>query len=242
MDIKGKIAVMNWKCNPSSKEEAEALAVASDIDGVIICPPAPFIEAVRNKLNKAVLGSQDGFWEEGAFTGEYSFNQLSSAGVKYSVIGHSERRWLFGEDSSSISKKVKAAIKAGIIPILCVGEKERISKPEAIETVLSQLMASIKDIAENDMENIIVAYEPVWAIGTGNNASLKEVEPVILGIIEYFKENFDKKMNVIYGGSVLSENVKNYIISPYISGVLVGGSSLNKDKALEIIKIIKSTI
>ncbi|MFA5052531.1 MAG: triose-phosphate isomerase [Parcubacteria group bacterium] len=229
MKTSDKLVVMNWKCNPASSAEAKLLASASDSPNVIVCPPAPFLSLVAGKLKHASLGSQDGFYTEGAYTGEYSFAQLESLGVKYAILGHSERRKNFGETSESVSKKTLAAINAGVIPIVCVGERKRTSVPSAIKTVIAQLNDSLSGVPKEKADKIILTYEPVWAISTtsgGRNATLKEMAPVMEAMAERFQKIFGKKAKVLYGGSVNPANAEIYAEAPDVSGVLVGGASL----------------
>jgi len=235
-----KLIVMNWKCNPRFATETSALTVLSDKKGVIICPPAVFIHSVALKLKKASLGAQNGFWAEGAYTGEYSFNQLKSIGVKYAIIGHSERRILFNEDSQIISKKIASALAANISPILCVGEKKRTNISNAIKTVIAELNNSLIGIPKEKLGKIIIAYEPIWAIGTEKNASLTEILPIISAIKKHIMDLSGKKIKVIYGGSVNLQNVSIYTTSPFIDGVLVGGASTDKQKSARIIDKIRN--
>ena len=240
MKTNDKLIVMNWKCNPRFTTEASALAIVADKKGVIICPPAVFLHTVAAKLKKASLGAQNGFWAEGAYTGEYSFGQLKSAGVKYAIIGHSERRLLFGENSQIISKKIASALAAGISPIVCIGEKKRTTVYTAIKAVVTELNNSFTGISKDNLGKIILAYEPIWAIGTGKNAPLDEVLPIISAMRKYMMDLSNKKIKIIYGGSVSPENVSSYAVSPFIDGVLVGGASANKQKSAAIIEKLHS--
>jgi len=238
--MNNKLIVMNWKCNPRSIAEARVLAAASDVKGVVVCPPSVFLCSVAKILKQASLGAQNGFWEEGAYTGEYSFGQLKSAGVKYAIIGHSERRLLFAEDSQIISKKVASALTANISPIICVGEKKRTTVSTAVKTVVAELNNSLTGISKEKLGKIILAYEPIWAIGTGKSASLDEILPIIFAIRKRFTDLSNKKVKIIYGGSVSPENINSYAVSPFIDGVLVGGVSANKQKSMEIIDKLHS--
>ena len=240
MKTNDKLIVMNWKCNPRSTMEASALTAVSDKKEVIICPPAVFLHIVASKLKKASLGTQNGFWTEGAYTGEYSFNQLKNIGVKYAIIGHSERRILFGEDSQVISKKIASALTANISPIVCVGEKKRISISNTIKTIITELNNSLIGISKEKLGKIIIAYEPIWAIGTEKNASLTEILPIISAIKKHIMDLSGKKIKVIYGGSVNPQNVSIYTRSPFIDGVLIGGASTNKQKSARIIDKIRN--
>ena len=240
MKTNNKLIVMNWKCNPRSTTEASSLAVASDKKGVIICPPVVFLHSVAQKLKEASLGAQNGFWAEGAYTGEYSFHQLKSIGTKYAIIGHSERRLLFREDSQVISKKITSALAVNISPIFCVGEKKRTNISNAIKTVIAELNNSLIGVPKEKIGKIILAYEPIWAIGTGKNASLVEVLPIISAMKKYMMDLSGKKIKVIYGGSVNPENVMEYATDTSIDGVLVGGASADKQKSAKIIDKIRN--
>jgi triosephosphate isomerase (TIM) len=219
-----KILIFNWKMNPSTLREAVSLAKASDFDDVVVAPPFTFLEKVGNLLKKSELGAQDLFWEDkGAFTGEVSAKELKSVGVKYVIIGHSERRHKFDETDEMVAKKMKAAAENGLISVLCVGET-------ALRIGLSQL-SNVKG------KSLIVAYEPVWAIGTGNPESPESA----LETIRYIKSMVSGKWSftpkVLYGGSVNSKNLKNYLQYKEVDGALVGGASLKKDEIKKVVKI-----
>jgi triosephosphate isomerase len=244
MKSSGKLIVMNWKCNPASVSESLGLASTSDASNVVICPPAAFLDIVGKNIHDASLGAQDGYWSEGAWTGEYSFRQLRSIGVKYAIVGHSERRLFFGETSESVSKKTAAALASGISPVVCVGEKKRANLSSAIKTVISQLEGSLADIPKDRAGKVILAYEPIWAISTAvkgaRNASLAEMEPVMIAMAEEFRKVFDVKAKVLYGGSVNPDNAGIYASCPSVQGVLVGGASVDKKKAAAVIRLMKA--
>lgn len=169
-----KILVANWKMNPQTEGEATKLAKAIDSKNVVICPPFPFLRTVGNVLKRAALGAQDVFWEEkGAYTGEVSAKMLKGLGVRYTIVGHSERRRWLHETDEIINKKVQAALKAGLNVILCVGEPLSIRKKGfqvAKNFVKNQLQKDLKNlltIHHKLQTKLIVAYEPIWAIGTG---------------------------------------------------------------------------
>jgi len=244
MKSSDKLIVMNWKCNPSSVSESLGLASVSDAENVVVCPPAAFLDAVGKKVKAASLGAQDGYWSEGPWTGEYSFRQLRSVGVKYAIIGHSERRLIFGETSESVSQKAAGALAAGVSPMVCVGERKRASLSSAIKNVISELEASLAGIPKSKAGKIILVYEPIWAISTtpggARNASLAEMEPVMAAMAEKFKGLFGMKAKVLYGGSVNPENAGIYAGCPSVQGVLVGGASIDKKKAAAVIRLIKA--
>jgi triosephosphate isomerase (TIM) len=234
-----KILIFNWKMNPSTLREAVSLAKASDFDDVVVAPPFTFLEKVGNLLKKSELGAQDLFWEDkGAFTGEVSAKELKSVGVKYVIIGHSERRHKFDETDEMVAKKMKAAAENGLISVLCVGEtaeeKDRGEKEKVLER---QLRIGLSQLSNVKGKSLIVAYEPVWAIGTGNPESPESA----LETIRYIKSMVSGKWSftpkVLYGGSVNSKNLKNYLQYKEVDGALVGGASLKKDEIKKVVKI-----
>jgi len=231
-----KLIVMNWKCNPVTIREARALISVSDISDAVICPPAIFLKSVADTIKNATLGAQNGFFEEGAYTGEYSFNQLKNIGVKYAIIGHSERRYIFGETSALIAKKVGASLSVGISPIVCVGEKKRSSLGNAIKNAITELNNSLSDVSQDKAKKIILAYEPIWAIGTGRNATLDDILPVMSAMRKQFNELFGIMPKILYGGSVNAENISEYINNPLIDGALIGSASANILKARALVK------
>jgi len=235
-----KLIIANWKMNPSSVSAAVRLAAKTEKgalksgNDIVVAPPFPFLLSVKKVLKKAKLGAQDDFWEnQGAYTGEISPAMLKSSGVKYVIVGHSERRRL-GETDDAINKKIKASLKAGLKPILCVGESLEVRKKgltAAKNFVKSQLKKDLKGLPRPG--GIIVAYEPIWAIGTGK--SDKPQDTVEMAI--FIKGIAGSKAKILYGGSVTSKNAKNFLQYKEIDGALVGGASL---KAGEFNKIINS--
>ncbi len=231
--------------NPETESAAIELARNADVLGVVIVPPFPFIQAVGKILKRAALGAQDVFWENsGAYTGEVSPIMLKRLGVSYVIVGHSERRRYFKETDEIISKKAKIAVDAGLNVILCVGENGDIRKNGAatsMEFVKKQLEQSIINISKNSVAEIIIAYEPVWAIGTGKNATPEDAEEMaeyIKKVIERLDE-FQKPVRVLYGGSVSQKNARVLSSGKNIDGLLVGGVSLN---AQEFRGVISETL
>ena len=161
-----KILIANWKSNPQTEAEAVALAEASDVAGWILCPPFVFLNQVAKTIKKAQLGAQDVFWNKGAFTGEVSPEQLNSLGVKYVIIGHSERRQNLGETDEMVAKKVAAALQAGITPVICVGESKSARDAGQTQTFIKQQLEVGLSLSGECEKEIIVAYEPMWAIST----------------------------------------------------------------------------
>jgi len=231
-----KIIIANWKSNPRSIDEARKLAKAIDFKNAVVCPPFPFLEAVGGTLKKASLGAQDVFWGDvGAYTGEVSWRHLKSLGVKYVIIGHSERRRYLKESDELISKKVEAALKAGLKVVLCVGEDLNIHN-EGMESV----KIFIKDQLENDLPlnpksyilnpRLIIAYEPIWAISTETGGKPDTPENAV-EMIKFIKGILNSGFNimnpkVLYGGSVNVKNASEFLINKEIDGALVGGASL----------------
>jgi triosephosphate isomerase (TIM) len=188
------------------------------------------------------LGAQNVHWEpEGAFTGEISVSMLQEIGVKYVIIGHSERRIYFGETDKSVNQKVKATFAGGLIPIVCVGEtlKER-ENGQTKNVVQMQLRRGWEDIPAANMQAGIIAYEPIWAIGTGKSSTADHAEEVIHFIRETITDLYDaqigNRVRIQYGGSVKPENIQNYLSQPNIDGALVGGASLDPQSFKSIIQ------
>lgn len=215
------LIVANWKMNPQALVEAKRLfdSVKKGIRRVrgvevVICPPFVYLPILKAN------GTQDCFWEEkGAFTGEISAKMLKDLGCQYVIIGHSERRRYFKETDEMINKKIKAALKVNLRPILCVEKK-------------SQIKNALRGIAKKNLKKIILAYEPVWAIGTGKACGIPEARKINLSIRKIFKRNI-----LLYGGSVDSQNARDFIKKAKFQGFLIGGASLVPK---EFIKIVKS--
>lgn len=232
--------------NPASEKEALLLArkteagiAKSTMAEVVIAPPFPFLIPVKKVLKKAKLGAQDDFWENGgAYTGEVSAAMLKTSGVKYVIVGHSERRRL-GETDEIISKKIKAALKLKIKPILCVGESLEVRKKgltAAKNFVKSQLKKDLKGISG---KGLIIAYEPIWAISTNKGAKPDKPEDS-LEMAKFIKEILHSTFymlhtRILYGGSVNSKNAENFLQYEEINGALVGGASLKSEEFKKII-------
>ncbi|MDP1719240.1 MAG: triose-phosphate isomerase [bacterium] len=233
-----KLIIANWKLNPSSPVDAEKLAKESDIKDLVIAPPFPFLEFVAAIIKKATLGAQDLFWEDsGAYTGEVSGAQLKAMNVEYAIIGHSERRKNLGETDEMVAKKVAAAIKDGIKPILCVGEtREQRDKNKMTEVIEQEVRIGLSKIAGSQAE-IIVAYEPIWAIGTGTPDSPENMIKMVKLIKEVAARVDVKNVRCIYGGSVTGQNAEDFLKNPEIEGALVGGASLKGEEIKAIMKI-----
>lgn len=226
-----KLIVGNWKLNPMSVTEAVALASKIDVsitNDVVICPPLPFLESVEYPH----VGSQDcSPYIKGAYTGEISPAQLASLGVKYCIVGHSERRTNLGESDELINAKIKALLQYKITPILCVGFGTTVQEDtlEVMEVVGEQLERGLEDV---DPSKVVVAYEPVWAIGSKNPATPDHAEQVAL----YVTTKHGVK-RVLYGGSVNSSNAASFLVEPHIAGLLIGGASLLAEDFNKIIAL-----
>ena len=227
-----KYIVANWKCNPASIVEAKKIlnGYAKNIKKsgktkAVVCPPFCYVGPAKEILKSLVaLGGQDCSWvEKGAFTGEVSAPQLASIGCGYAIIGHSERRQKFGETNESVNKKIKAALAAGLMPILCCGEtrEERIDG-KISDIVELQVKEGLKDV-DMAVTPVIIAYEPVWAIGTGDSCGVEEAKFVR----NFISNAISDKVAVLYGGSVNSKNAASYLKDAGFDGLLVGGASLD---------------
>lgn len=247
-----KIVVGNWKMNPLSLKEARVIFndITKKINKlkdteIVICPPFPFLLIGDKLKNKSIhLGAQNVFIEKmGPYTGEVSSHMLLSLGVKYVIIGHSERRAL-GDTDKIINKKVLTALKSKIIPIVCVGENTRDRNGFYLAFIKHQIIECLSSIPKNQVKNIIFAYEPVWAIGekATHEATVDEFIEIQIFIKKIIADLYDMKtatsLRIIYGGSVNSSNAKGFIDSG-AAGLLVGRDSLSPKKFGDIVKIIQ---
>ncbi|MDP6686342.1 MAG: triose-phosphate isomerase, partial [Candidatus Omnitrophota bacterium] len=189
-----------------------------------------------------MLGAQDMYWEaQGAFTGEISAAMLKDAGCRYVIVGHSERRHIFGETDEDVNKKLKVVLKHGMIPIMCVGEKLDERDGAITNEVLErQLTNGLKDMAKDEVQRIIIAYEPVWAIGTGRTATPQQAQDAHKFIRDFIKTSYDNeaslKVRIQYGGSVKPDNIAKLMAQEDVDGALVGGASLDVNSFTEIVK------
>ena len=246
--MKNKIIAGNWKMN-KNRVEAEALIaelipkVKDTNNTVIICVPfTDLCKAVKmTKGTNIHVGAQNCHWaESGAFTGEISPLMLAEMGVEYVVIGHSERRTYFGETDATVLQRTKAALKANLKPIVCIGETLQERESGNMEKVLRrQVEEGFKDISAEELENIIVAYEPVWAIGTGVTATDEQANDAIAFVRSVFAEIYGKKsadaLYIQYGGSMNDKNAQGLLSMSQIDGGLIGGASLVADKFASIV-------
>lgn len=240
--MRKKIVAGNWKMN-KTPSEAVALAkmlvplVDTDKVDVVFCVPAidiiPVTEAIKG--TKIALGAENMYFEEsGAYTGEISPAMLIDAGVKYVILGHSERRQYFAETDETVNKKVKKALEHDLIPIMCCGETlEQREKGITIDFIRTQIKCGLNSISKDDITKVVVAYEPIWAIGTGKTATSAEAEEVCAAIRGVLGEMYDKetaeKIRIQYGGSVNGKNAAELFAMPDIDGGLVGGASLKEE-------------
>jgi triosephosphate isomerase len=251
--MRKKIIAGNWKMY---KNNSEAVNLVRQLKNklekkpanttVIVCPPFTALSNVSEELmgSKIKVGAQNVFaLEEGAFTGEISPKMIKSAGAKYVIIGHSERRHYFKEDERLINKKVRLALKHKLTVILCIGEtlEERKQKLTR-DIVANQLEWNLKQIKASELKNIVIAYEPVWAIGTGKTATPKQAQEVhaFLRVVidALYNDGVGNKLTILYGGSVKPDNAEGLLSQPDIDGALVGGACL---VANDFIKIIRAS-
>jgi triosephosphate isomerase len=219
---------------------------ASPHADVVIAPPFTALETACSALGPSSwinLGAQDVHWEEqGAFTGEVSAPMLRELGCRYVLVGHSERRTLFGERDENIQKKVLAALKHGLTPILCVGESLAERETNRTESVVTaQLKVSLAGLTAQDLATVTIAYEPVWAIGTGRAATTKQAVTAHRSIRLFIETGWDSQtasaIRILYGGSVTPQNIESLLVSDAIDGALVGGACLNPNSFATIIDL-----
>lgn len=240
--MRKKIIAGNWKMNMTPSEAvklAEMLKplVNTDKVDVVFCVPAIDIIPVANviKGTKIALGAENMYFEEsGAYTGEISPYMLTDAGVKYVIIGHSERRQYFAETDDTVNKKVKKALEHNLTPIMCCGETlEQREMGITIDFIRTQIKCGLNCISEDDVTKVVIAYEPIWAIGTGKTATSAEAEEVCKAIRQVLSEMYNKtvaeEIRIQYGGSVNGKNAAELFAMPDIDGGLVGGASLKEE-------------
>ena len=249
--MRKKIVAANWKMNMTQAESARFVAAVlvelgdlSDVE-VVIVPPftaiAKVIEALGSSQNMKV-GAQNMHWERnGAFTGEVSAALLRDLFVRYVVLGHSERRTLFGETDEIVNRKVRAAHEATLRPIVCVGETLEQREKGSVQKILSiQLRGSLANLGEKELHETVIAYEPIWAIGTGHVATPAQAQEAHVFIRETLREISDEatadKIRIQYGGSVKPDNARELMSQPDIDGALVGGASLDPRSFAQIVQ------
>ncbi|MGA6925980.1 MAG: triose-phosphate isomerase [Desulfosarcina sp.] len=233
----------NWKMHKTGSQAVQAASAlkrlvetASDVE-VMIAPTFTALFPVAQALKESTiaLGAQNLHWEaQGAFTGEISADMLVDAGCSHVIIGHSERRQLFGETDSSVNRKIRSAVSKALVPVFCIGETEaQRDAGETFSVLDKQVRDGLKDFVSDDLNGLVVAYEPVWAIGTGKTATreqAQEAHQFIRGLIEkLFGESFAGSVRILYGGSVKPDNVRALMEMADVDGALVGGASLDPE-------------
>ena len=248
------IIAANWKMHKTHLEAIQSVQKLSylldkkdaEVVEVVICPPFTALRSLQTLFDADRLpyglGAQDVHWEEkGAFTGEISPSMLAALNCRYVIVGHSERRQHFGETDEIVRKKVRAVFAAGLVPILCVGETlEERDSGRTEDKVVGQVRTALTGLEDKHVTSLVVAYEPIWAIGTGRNANPADAGEVI-GLIRRTafnasSESASESMRVQYGGSVKAGNIREFMAHPEIDGALVGGASLDPEEFALIVK------
>jgi len=244
----------NWKMN-LDRASAVALAegIAQKAEGLeeidlAVCPPSVYLEAVAAALtgSKVALGAQNVYHQpKGAYTGEVSPAMLCDVGCRYVILGHSERRHVLGESDTEINKKVLAALDAGLTPIVCLGELlEQRRAGATMDVIAGQFAGSLAGLSAEQFARIVIAYEPVWAIGTGEVATVQQAEEVHLGLRKLMELRYNHEVaemvRIQYGGSVKPENAADLLGQDNIDGALVGGASLNVESFMGIVAKLKA--
>ena len=250
MGTRKPIVAGNWKMNKTSGE-SEALArgvveALGSVDGVdvVVCPTFTSLERVASvvKGTPVGLGAQNVYWEsEGAFTGEISTAMLLTCGCTHVILGHSERRQYFGETDATVNRRVKAALEAALSPIVCVGETLEERESDVTDDVIkTQVTGSLEGLSPEDVAKLVLAYEPVWAIGTGLTASPEQAEAVHALIRKVLADSFGKDVSeavrIQYGGSVKPDNAAVLFSQPNIDGGLIGGAALDAESFAAVVK------
>lgn len=242
-----KYLIANWKSYITNQKNAKDLFSAVNTSAkssgskIVVCPPFPFLSSVKS--GATAIGAQDVFYEKnGAYTGEVTLDMLKDFGVEYVILGHSERRQYQEESDELINKKVKATLKRGLKVVLCVGERVRIEQNVIPEIVSEQVKKDLEGVPKSKIQDVIVAYEPIWAIGTGLSDTPENAHQAALYIRKTIGNIYNAKtglsVKVLYGGSVNSKNVLDFVNYHGIDGVLVGGASTKKEEFLKMIKLV----
>jgi len=240
----------NWKMNKNSAESiklvSELREMVSDVSDVeiVVAPPFTALGSVEATIKDSniFLSAQNTFWQEiGAFTGEISPSMLKDVGCQYTIIGHSERRQYFAETNETVNKRLQAALKASLTPIVCIGETlEEREAGKTLAVIEQQVREGLNGLSSEEMEKVVIAYEPVWAIGTGKTATpdqAQEVHKFIRDqIAQIFGEGVAENIRVLYGGSVKPDNIDQLMAQKDIDGALVGGASLKAESFARIVK------
>lgn len=240
----------NWKMHKTVAQAVDTVTKLKELIvdvqevEVAVCPPFTALDAVVKALigSNIAVGAQNCYWEEkGAYTGEISPVMLADIGCRYCIVGHSERRKYFGETDADVNRKVRALYKSGLLPIICVGETlEQRQQGITMNVVEAQIRGCLSGLPAEKVVESVIAYEPVWAIGTGHTATPEQAEEVQAFIrkllAELYGEENAEKIRIQYGGSVTPENIKGLMAMPDVDGALVGGASLDPEKFAQIVK------
>lgn len=250
---KKKIVVGNWKMNPVTSKDAEKLLVeitkllpSLKKTEIVVCPPYIYLEKLKKISKKISLGAQNIFaGDTGAFTGEVSAVMLENMGVKYVILGHSERRAL-GENNLDLNKKIKSALASGLLPIICVGESNRDEDHGYFNFIKTQLEECLAGISKNTIGDIVVAYEPIWAISSTVNridATASDCREMVIFIRKVLHDKFGgeaQRVRVIYGGSANEKDAEDFLVHGGVDGLLPGRASLDPKKFSEIVRITEN--
>ena len=249
MSTRRPLIAGNWKmyktiaqAQETTRELIQRTAAVDGID-IMIAPPFTAVGAVATAAmdSRVAIGAQDLFWEkEGAYTGQIAPEMLVEAGCRYVIIGHSERRQHFGETDDTVNRKMTAALEAQLVPIFCIGESEAQREADETFSVLDkQVKRGLKDLFAKDLQDLVIAYEPIWAIGTGKTATSEQAQAVHRflrqALTELFDETFAQSVRILYGGSVKPDNITELMSMEDIDGALVGGASLKAETFAKIV-------
>ncbi|PJE57897.1 MAG: triose-phosphate isomerase [Candidatus Portnoybacteria bacterium CG10_big_fil_rev_8_21_14_0_10_36_7] len=246
------LVIANWKMNPLSSSEADNLFSTVKKEAkklfadVVICPPYIYLQGFQYPTEGISLGAQNMFYEErGAYTGEVSAIMLKSLGVSYVILGHSERRSYFGESDQLINKKLKEALRCRIRPILCVGEKNRDERDIYEQEIEQQIVVALEGVSSTRVADVIIVYEPTWTISTSSEGHAATPEDILkMSVLlrkiltKLYGRPIAHRVKLLYGGSVTSHNVHEFVVESKMDGVLVGAASLNVGEFVNLIKSI----
>lgn len=249
MTTRRQIIAGNWKMNKTLKEARDYGAKLAELAGqetgvdIVVCPPFTCLSVLKDELEESVvhLGAQNMSWAPvGAYTGEISSAMLLDLACTYVILGHSERRRYCHESDNEISMKVKVALEAGLTPILCVGENlEQREEGRALSIVRSQVEKDLTDLKRSELKRVVIAYEPIWAIGTGRTASARDAQEMCAAIrstLAGIAGDVAAEISILYGGSVKEDNIRELMVQTDIDGALVGGASLDAEGFAALIK------
>lgn len=240
-----KLIVANFKMNMSLQDVAQYISYMDNYNlkskNIIVCPTSIYIPYFNNE--NFIVGAQDvSIYKNGAYTGDVSASQLKSSNIKYSIVGHSERKKYYNESDLIIHEKIKNCLENNITPIVCIGESKEEKLMQKTEQVLRRSILDLfKGLEKDDLSNIIIAYEPIWAIGTGIIPTPLEIVETISFIKDIIKSAFKVEIKVLYGGSVSAKNIDMLKNINVIDGFLIGGASNNPEEFLKIINILETT-